>query len=191
MSWSCVHTADDTILGDARLHIADAASRDLCVRCGSRVYWDDGELLPGRSVTIPTGRSHHLDSDRLGRGAYLQHLRGDDGHRPPASGDLDVTLRPQLDGRDLDPDNGGKLSNVFNGQAWDDDDAEPGRPSAVHHERRPATDHPYANNVVAANLVSGRGSRAFDGENPNGVWTLRVSDDTARMAARLSSCRLR
>src|SRR5690606_20085520 len=63
-------------------------------------------------------------------------------------------------------DNAGGNDNVFNGTLWDD--------SATIL----ATDVTYVNNVVQPRLVPEGAMGAFVGENPNGVWTLAIIDDT-------------
>ena len=45
------------------------------------------------------------------------------------------------------------------------------------------TDHVYVNNTLASPLVPEEALGAFIGENPNGTWTLTVSDDEADDAA--------
>lgn len=60
--------------------------------------------------------------------------------------------------------NGGNRDNVFAGTVWDD--------SAPFF----ATDFAYAPNVVAPLLCPDGALSAFVGEDPNGVWTLRVRD---------------
>ncbi len=82
----------------------------------------------------------------------------------------------------LTTDNGGFADNVFNGTIWDDQ-ANPGGDVPYASNTGLVTDHPYVNNVVAANLAPEEGlniipivSTIFGG-NANGVWTLTISDD--------------
>jgi subtilisin-like proprotein convertase family protein len=80
--------------------------------------------------------------------------------------DLDITLTsPNGTIVTLTTDNGGGNDNVFNGTRWDDD------ATAL------TTDVIYANNIPQANLVPEGALGAVIGENPNGVWTIRVTDD--------------
>ncbi|MBI5362078.1 MAG: proprotein convertase P-domain-containing protein [Planctomycetes bacterium] len=80
--------------------------------------------------------------------------------------DLDITLTsPAGTVVTLTTDNGGASDNVFNGTLFDADAA------------TPVTDVVYANNV---NVVTASMEGSFDnflGQDPNGNWTLTVSDD--------------
>ena len=106
------------------------------------------------------------------------------------SGDLDVTISsPAGTVVTLTTDNGGNNDNVFNGTIWDDD-ANPGGQVPYVNNNGVATDHLYTNLVAAPTLVPEEALGAFIGENPNGVWTLTVSDDTAGDGGLLSSWRV-
>lgn len=84
------------------------------------------------------------------------------------SADMDITLTsPAGTVVTLTSDNGAGNDNVFNGTLWDDNAA------------TTATDNVYANLVTAANLIPEESMSAFTGEDPNGTWTLTVSDDLA------------
>ena len=78
----------------------------------------------------------------------------------------------------LTSDNGGGSDNVFAGTVWDDD-ADPGGQVPYVTNDGLATDHAYVNNTLASPLVPEEAMAAFIGENPNGTWTLTVSDDDA------------
>jgi subtilisin-like proprotein convertase family protein len=81
--------------------------------------------------------------------------------------DLDVTLTsPSGTVVTLTTDNGGSFDNCFNGTTWDDD--LPGN----------CASYGYADNVVAAALAPEGALAGFLGQDPNGVWTLTVSDDS-------------
>jgi uncharacterized repeat protein (TIGR01451 family) len=81
--------------------------------------------------------------------------------------DLDITLTsPEGTVMTVTTDNGAGNDNVFNGTLWSDD--------AV-----PATDFTYTNLVPAPFLIPEEALGAFYGENPNGTWTLTVTDDLA------------
>jgi subtilisin-like proprotein convertase family protein len=112
--------------------------------------------------------------------------------------DLDITLRsPAGTVATITTDNGLNSDNVFAGTTFDDQ-ADPdgqvpfpdddGRPS--HDNPGLATDHPYATNVTATPLVPEEALSVFEGENPNGTWTLTISDDFSGEGGSLRSWRL-
>ncbi len=97
------------------------------------------------------------------------------------AGDLDFTLTsPAGTVVTLSTDNGGSNDNVFNGTLWDDAAGATNPPGAV-------TDNVFANLVVETPLVAEEALGAFLGENPNGNWTLAVSDDTGADTGTLNS----
>jgi uncharacterized repeat protein (TIGR01451 family) len=80
--------------------------------------------------------------------------------------DLDITLTsPGGTTVTVTTDNGGGNDNVFAGTLFDDD-------ATV-----PVTDEAYANNVTSTPLQIEASLAAFIGEDPNGNWTLNVTDD--------------
>jgi subtilisin-like proprotein convertase family protein len=92
-------------------------------------------------------------------------------------GDLDITLTsPSGTTVTLTTDNGGTNDNVFAGTTFDDQ-ADPN--SQIPYAGNPniTTDHAYANLTVATPLTPEEPLGAFTGQNPNGDWTLKVSDD--------------
>jgi len=104
-----------------------------------------------------------------------------------ASGNLNVTLTsPSGKVVTITTRNGGNLDNVFNGTLWDDD-ADPdsqipyaGNPSIV-------TQHTYTDLVVATPLTPEEPLAAFIGEDPNGIWTLKIVDAAAGDTGSLNS----
>ncbi|MBX7158024.1 MAG: proprotein convertase P-domain-containing protein, partial [Verrucomicrobiae bacterium] len=83
-------------------------------------------------------------------------------------GDLDVTLTsPQGTTTTLVTDRAGGSTNVFDGTLWYDNATE-----AVADLTTP-----FQDNVVKTELVPEGCLGAFNGENPNGTWTLNVTDD--------------
>ena len=78
----------------------------------------------------------------------------------------------------LTTDNGGGNDNVFNGTVWDDD-ANPAGQVPYAPTTAWSRDHAYANLILASPLVPEEALGAFIGENPNGTWTLTISDDLA------------
>lgn len=104
--------------------------------------------------------------------------------------DLDITLTsPAGTVMTLTSDNGGTLDNVFNGTVWDDS-ADPGGLSSLatpNANSNIVTDRTYTNLVTAPTLVPEEAFGAFYGEDPNGIWTLTVSDDLAANGGSLDS----
>jgi uncharacterized repeat protein (TIGR01451 family) len=82
------------------------------------------------------------------------------------AGDLDITLTsPGGTTVVVTTDNGGGADNVFAGTLFDDD-------AGV-----PVSDEAYANNVTSSPLQIEAALAGFIGEDPNGTWTLNVTDD--------------
>jgi hypothetical protein len=79
--------------------------------------------------------------------------------------------------------------NVFAGTLWNDD-ANPGGQVPYATNSGLASDHPYANTVLASPLAPSEGLAAFRGENANGFWTLTVADQFAGNGGTLSSWNL-
>jgi subtilisin-like proprotein convertase family protein len=91
--------------------------------------------------------------------------------------DLDITLTsPAGTVVTLTTDDAGALDNVFNGTMWDDQ-ADPGGQVPYASNDGLVTDQTYVNGVVATPLVPEEHFAAFIGEDPNGTWTLTISDD--------------
>jgi subtilisin-like proprotein convertase family protein len=81
--------------------------------------------------------------------------------------DLDITLTSPLGTiADVSSDNGGSSDNVFAGTLFDDESL------------NSVTTYGYVNGVAAPDLRPEQGFNAlFRGENPNGTWTLTITDD--------------
>ena len=106
-------------------------------------------------------------------------------HTFPA--DLDITITsPAGTVVTLKTDNGVGNDNVFNGTLWDDD-ADPAGQVPYVTNIGLVTDHPYANLAVASPLVPEEALAAFIGEDPNGTWTVTISDDLAEDGGSLDS----
>jgi subtilisin-like proprotein convertase family protein len=91
-------------------------------------------------------------------------------------GDLTVTLQsPAGTTVTVSSQNVGDADNVFNGTLWDD------------NANDPVTTHTYTDNVVASPLSPEGRFSAFRGENPNGVWTMTISDADALDNGNVSS----
>jgi len=94
-------------------------------------------------------------------------------------GDLDITLTsPSGTVITITTDNSGSNDDVFNGTIWDD------------FANDPVSDHLYSLSVLASPLSSETGLAAFIGENPNGTWTLSLTDDAGQDTGTLSSWNL-
>ena len=101
--------------------------------------------------------------------------------------DLDITITsPSGTVVTLTTDNGAGNDNLFNGTTWDDD-ANPGGTVPYTNNNGLVTDHLFTNLVTATPLVPEEPLGAFIGENPNGVWTITISDDLGGDAGNLSS----
>ncbi len=101
--------------------------------------------------------------------------------------DLDITIQsPAGTVVTLTTDNGAGNDNVFNGTVWDDD-ANPAGQVPYTTNSGLVTDHPYVNLVLASPLVPEETFGAFIGENPNGTWTITISDDLAGDGGSLDS----
>ena len=133
--------------------------------------------------TIPTSAPPTVVTSSVlvsGAGTQIGQVRLKDFILHTFPGDLDITIQsPAGTIVTLTTDNGSTSDNVFNGTMWDDK-ADPGNqvpyvvPFAASNL---ATDAVYVNNVVKPTLTAEEGLAAFNGENPNGVWTLTISDD--------------
>jgi uncharacterized repeat protein (TIGR01451 family) len=101
--------------------------------------------------------------------------------------DLDVTLTsPAGTVVTLTTDNGAGNDNVFNGTLWDDS-ANPGGQVPYTTNNGLVTDQAYVNLTTATPLVPEEAMAAFIGEDPNGAWTLTISDDLAGDGGSLDS----
>ncbi len=91
--------------------------------------------------------------------------------------DLDITLTsPAGTIVTITTDNGGGANNVFNGTTWDDAANPLGQVPYASNDGL-VTDAAYVNLVVETPLVPEEAFGAFVGEDPNGTWTLTISDD--------------
>lgn len=112
-----------------------------------------------------------------GTGPYLFDLDLTTNLRHSFSSDLDITLTsPAGTVVTLTTDNGGQFDNVFNGTLWDDD-ANPAGQVPYTTNNGVVTDTTFANLTTATPLVPEEAMGAFIGEDPNGTWTITVSDD--------------
>lgn len=111
-----------------------------------------------------------------GAGNFLYKITVDTNITHTFAGDLDMTLQsPSGIVVTLTTDNGGSNDDVFAGTTWRDDATEI------------VTDHVYANLTVATPLVPEEAMAAFYGGDPNGTWTLSISDDAGGDTGTLNS----
>jgi subtilisin-like proprotein convertase family protein len=131
-------------------------------------------------VAIPTGPAVVTSTITVsGAGAYLWDLDLTTFITHTFAADLDITIAsPAGTVVTLTTDNGAGNDNVFNGTLWDDD-ANPAGQVPYTTNNGLATDHAYTNLTLASPLVPEEALGAFIGENPNGTWTLTISDDLA------------
>jgi len=101
--------------------------------------------------------------------------------------DLDITLMsPAGTVVTLTTDNGAGNDNTFNGTVWNDD-ANPAGQVPYTTNNGLVTDHAYVNLTTATPLVPEENMGAFIGEDPNGTWTITISDDLAGDGGSLDS----
>lgn len=113
-----------------------------------------------------------------GAGSVITDVNLTTGLIHTACGDLDMTITsPAGTVVTLTTDNGGSNDNVFDGTVWDDDANPAGVLPQPGNNNGVASDHGYVNLTPAASLVPEEAMAAFIGENPNGTWTLSISDD--------------
>lgn len=102
-------------------------------------------------------------------------------------GDMDITLTsPAGTVVTVSSDNSGGSDNTFAGTLWDDD-ANPSGVNPYTSNNGMVTDNLYTNLVAAATLTPEEPFAAFIGENPNGIWTIRISDDAGGDAGALNN----
>ncbi|MCU0833260.1 MAG: proprotein convertase P-domain-containing protein [Chromatiaceae bacterium] len=123
-------------------------------------------------VAIPTGPAVVASTlDVTGAGSYLWDLDLTTNITHTFAADLDITIQsPAGTVVTLTTDNGAGNDNVFNGTLWDDQ-ANPGGQVPYTTNNGLVTDHAYVN---------------LTRENPNGTWTLTISDDLAADGGSLS-----
>ncbi len=118
-----------------------------------------------KTITVSTACTYLMD---LNLTTFITHTD---------NSDLDMTITsPSGTVVTLGTDNGSSNDNAFNGTFWDDDADTTGQVPYTTNTGL-VTDHPYTNLVTATPLAPEEALAAFIGENPNGVWTLRIRDD--------------
>jgi uncharacterized repeat protein (TIGR01451 family) len=131
-------------------------------------------------VAIPSGPAVVTSTIVVsGAGPYLFDVNALTHIQHTFSADLDITLTsPAGTVVTLTTDNGAGNDDVFNGTVWDDS-ANPGGQVPYTTNNGLVTDQAYTNLTVATPLVPEEAMGAFIGEDPNGTWTLTISDDLA------------
>jgi subtilisin-like proprotein convertase family protein len=139
-------------------------------------------------VAIPTGPAEVTSTVNVsGAGAYLWDVNLRTFITHSFAADLDITITsPAGTIVTLTTDNGAGNDNVFNGTVWDDQ-ANPAGQVPYTTNNGMVTDHAYVNLTLASPLVAEEALAAFNGENPNGDWTITVSDDLAGDGGSLDS----
>jgi subtilisin-like proprotein convertase family protein len=137
-------------------------------------------------TSISSGPPNVVESDIVvpagAAAGVLQRLDVRTQLRHTAPGDLDITLRsPAGTVVTLTTDNAGSSDDAFNGTGWGGASSA-GSPSV--------SDYVFTSGVPAANLLPEEPLAAFQGEDPTGTWTLRVSDDTTGDGGTLDSWEL-
>jgi subtilisin-like proprotein convertase family protein len=142
-------------------------------------------------VGVPAGPAVVTSTIEVaGAGAYLADL--DLGVDLPHTfaADLDITLMsPAGTIATITTDNGAGNNDTFAGTTFDDQ-ANPGGQAPYTTNAGMTTDNPYANLQAATQLTPEEPLAAFHGENPNGTWTLTISDDLAGDGGELRSWQL-
>src|SRR5690606_12654579 len=134
-----------------------------------------GPAVVTSTITVTGAATYLLDLDL---NAQLAHT---------FANDLDVTLTsPAGTVVTLTTDNGAGNDNVFDGTVWNDSANPAGQVPYVTNNGM-VTDHAYVNLATATPLVPEEAFGAFIGEDPNGTWTLTISDDLAGDGGNLAS----
>lgn len=129
-------------------------------------------------TAIPDGPGGNASSEILVStpNSYLWDLDMTTAITHTFAADLEITLTsPAGTMVVITTDNGGGNDDVFNGTLWDDSAG------------TPVTDAIFANGVAATPLVPEEAMGAFIGENPNGTWTLSITDDAGLDIGNLNS----
>ncbi len=110
----------------------------------------------------------------------------------PTTGDLTIELVSPGGARSvfLAQNLGGANANVFNGTLWDDG-ADAGASLSTGVNELLAADHTYADGVAVPKLVPQDALAAFIGDQPNGNWTLRVTETGGVAAGSIDTWSLR
>ncbi len=139
-------------------------------------------------TAIPTGPAVVTSTVLVaGAGTYLWDVDLTTFLTHSFAADIDMTITsPAGTVVTLTTDNGAGNDNVYNGTVWDDD-ANPTGAVPYTTNNGLVTDHAYVDLTLASPLVPEEALSAFVGENPNGTWTITISDDLAGDGGSLDS----
>lgn len=131
-------------------------------------------------TAVPTGPAVVTSTINVaGAGPYLWDVDLTTNLTHTFAADLDITIQsPAGTIVTLTSDNGAGNDNTFNGTVWDDQ-ANPAGQVPYTTNNGMVTDHAYVNLTTATPLVPEEALGAFRGEDPNGTWTITISDDLA------------
>jgi subtilisin-like proprotein convertase family protein len=169
----CTTDACDSANGNVSHDFCASALCDTTNAC--LTISDVGTFTHAPSLTIPTTAPPNVVTDTItvsGLGTVLRDVDVTTFITHSFSSDLDVTLQsPAGTIVTLTSDNGAGFDDVFNGTVWNDS-------ADLTNVGNRAADHVYADLTLASPLTPEEPLGAFIGENPNGTWTLTISDDS-------------
>ena len=179
-------TISDDLAGDGGN--LNAWSLDVTTLPNAPITATEPTLTQTTPVAIPTGPAVVSSTIVVaGAGTAILDVNATTFITHTFAADLDVTLTsPAGTVVTLTTDNGAGNDNVFNGTLWDDS-ANPGGQVPYTTNNGLVTDQAYVNLTTATPLVPEEAMAAFIGEDPNGTWTLTISDDLAGDGGSLDS----
>jgi uncharacterized repeat protein (TIGR01451 family) len=125
-------------------------------------------LINPNPVGIPDVATVTSSVTGAGVGAFLCRATLTTNIEHTFAANLDITLTaPTSETQTITTDNGAGNDNVFDGTLWTDDGG------------TPASDAVYANLVLESPLVPEGAMSGFQGVDPNGTWTLTITNDLA------------
>ena len=177
-----------TISDDTAVESGNLASWTLDITTIPTVPATTGSVTSQATPTaIPDGAVVSSTLDVSGADTYLVDVNLTTAITHTFPGDLDITLMSPADTVvTLTTDNADTNDNVYNGTLWHDG-ADPDGQVPYTTSTGVTTDHPYFDLTLASPLVPEESFGAFIGEDPNGTWTLTISDDTAVDSGTLAS----
>ncbi len=151
-------------------------SLDLTTLGGDAEATVDGNFANNTVTAIPDSGQVSVDVDVSGAGDYLCDLNLTTNITHTWNADLNISLTsPAGTTTAISTANGGSNDDVFAGTVWDDNGPET------------ATDNTYADGVPATSLIPEGALGAFIGEDPNGTWTMTISDNAAQDTGDINS----